>query len=333
MTGTSIRVAVAMVVYSVVGMVNCFCADSTANTEIMKWKDGKKAVFFLAFDDSCQSHVRTAIPELKKRGLSGTFYINPGNGPFKGFQKAWETELPGPGIEYGNHTFTHSGAMTVADFDRELEKSNDEINKCYPDRKQPRLIAYGKPGGIPKEKWGVTDEEMKQSLVRHNLVERPSFFGPPIHLKTTAEILKVVDTAIAKGEMGHLDFHGVGGDWLVTPLDSYIALLDKLVACKDQVWVTDLVSWHKYMTERKGAEVKVLQADKQQVRLQLACKSDPALYDMPLTLSTKVPVEWKECRVVQGAKSVSAPVVDGAVRYDAMPGAVEILIKPMPAMK
>ena len=80
---------------------------------MLKWKDGKKAVFFLMFDDSAPSAVKTVVSELKKRGMAGTFYVVPGGSPFKAAQKAWETELPGPGIVYANHTFSHKGATTT----------------------------------------------------------------------------------------------------------------------------------------------------------------------------------------------------------------------------
>lgn len=301
----------------------------TGATQILKWKDGKQAVFLLEFDDSCESHLKNAIPELKKRGLVGTFYINPGNGPFKNKQRLWETEVPAAGMELANHTFTHSHALDVADFEKELTLSTDVINKCYPDRKQPRLISYGPPGGIKKEKWLVTKDEVKASLAKLHLIERPSFWGPPIHQKSAADCLKTIDQALAKGEMGHLDFHGVGGDWLVTPMDWFRAILDKLDAHREQLWITDPISWHKYLTERKAATVKALAADAKQIRLQLTSTTDPALYDLPLTLATRVPPDWKACQVVQGQTKTKAQVAGGIARFSALPGAAEIILQPI----
>src|SRR2546426_1324490 len=76
---------------------NAAPADAPAGgpgaTTVLKWKDGKKAVFLLMFDDSAPTDIKNVIPELKKRGMTGTFYIVPGGGPFKAAQKAWETEL------------------------------------------------------------------------------------------------------------------------------------------------------------------------------------------------------------------------------------------------
>ncbi len=300
----------------------------TGATKIMKWKDGRQAVFMLEFDDSCETDIKNVIPELKKRGMVGTFYINPGNGPFKNKQGAWEKDVAAAGMEMGNHTFTHSHALNVADFESELTLCTDEINKCYPDRKQPRLISYGPPGGIPKEKWLVSKDEVNASLAKLHLIERPSFYGPPIHMKGAAEVMKVVDFALSKGEMGHLDFHGVGGDWLVTPMDWFLPLLDKLDANRDLLWITDPISWHKYLTERKASEVKVLAADARQIRIQLASTTDPALYDSPLTLATRVPQDWKECQVTQGSSSSTAQAVSGIVRYSALPGTEPISLQP-----
>ena len=296
----------------------------TGETAVLKWRDGKKAVFLLAFDDSCQSHVRNVIPALEKRGMVGTFYINPGNGPFQSMRKVWESELPkNPAVVYGNHTFKHTGATNTVHLDTELARCDAVIHACYPDRKKPFLISFGRPGGVP---WTVSDEEKRAALAKYNLIERPSFFGYPMHIKTTEAVCKLVDQAIAKGDMGHLDSHGVGGDWLTIPMEVFNALLDKLDACRSDVWVTDHITYHKYMTERSSAQVKIVKAEKEQIRLQLSCSADPALYDAALTLETRVPEGWAKCQVAQGETKAECAVANGMVRYAAVPCAVEIVI-------
>jgi peptidoglycan/xylan/chitin deacetylase (PgdA/CDA1 family) len=52
------------------------------DTQILRWKDGKKAAFMLAFDDGCPSHLKHVIPELEKRKIPGTFYLNPAKSLF-----------------------------------------------------------------------------------------------------------------------------------------------------------------------------------------------------------------------------------------------------------
>jgi hypothetical protein len=257
--------------------------------------------------------------------MVGTFYVNQGRPQYRNVLAVWEKELPtNPAVVYGNHTFTHVGATNAAQLDVELSRSAEAIQACYPGRKQPFLVSFGRPGGVP---WKVTEEEKKAALAKYHLVDRPAFFSYPFHVKTTDEVVGLVDKAIAKGDMGHLDFHGVGGDWLITPTAMFKALLNKLAACKDQVWVTDHITYHKYLTERDSAQVKALQADKEQIRIQLSSQAAQELYDTALTLETCVPPEWKACQVEQGAVKSEHPVDNGVVRYAGVPGAGVIVLR------
>jgi len=298
-------------------------------TQVARWKDGKQAAFLLMFDDSSPTHVKNVVPELKKRGLTGTFYINPGAGHYKASKDAWEKEFPAAGMEYANHSLTHTGARDVAHFDGELAACNEVIAKAFPDRKMPRLISFGKPGVKP-EQWRISDAELRELLAKHHLVDRPTFdgHGAAIHFKTGADMLKLVDRALAKGTMECIIFHGVGGDWISMPLPDFIALLDGLAARKDQLWVTDHISAHQYETERSSAEVKVVEAGVKQVRLTLSCKAAPEFYDLPLTLNTQVPAAWRQCQITQGGRKQTA-AAQGVVQYAAVPGGDEIVIQPL----
>ncbi len=290
-------------------------------TQVLKWKDGKKAVFLLAFDDSCPTHLTNVIPELEKRGIIGNFYIIPGKGTLPPKKAQWEKVAASPVVALQNHTFTHVGAKDVAQLDEEFAKANEAIKAFTPEKKWPRLIGYGKPGGVP---WEVSSEDVATLLSNHHLVERPPFWGPPIHQKSAEQCVATIDKALQSGEMGHLDMHGVGGDWLVTPVEWFTAILDKLDAEKENIWVADVVHYIQYKKERETADVKVLQAVPRGIRLSLTTKEDPAFYDLPLTLETAVPADWKECTVKQGTVGKTVPVKDGLVRYDAVPGPEEI---------
>ena len=132
-------------------------------TEILKWKDGKAGVFYLAFDDSCHSHVDCAIPELEARKLIGTFYINPGTERFASHREAWETSIPKTGMVYANHTFTHIGALSVQAFDNEVQLCQEAIAHLLPNKKSPRLISFARPG-VPVENWRITDLQYKEQI-------------------------------------------------------------------------------------------------------------------------------------------------------------------------
>lgn len=295
-----------------------------ADTVIFKWKDGKQGVFMMSFDDSCPSHLKNVIPELTKRKMIGTFYIVTGGPVYQNQKGSWEKAAANPYVVLANHTYTHKGVQDAEDLDQEISKCNESIYACYPDRKNPRLIAFGAPGGVP---WKVSKEELNAALAKYHLINRPSFYGPPFQLKTSAEMFAVVDLALKNENMSHLDFHGVGGDWHVTPMDSFTALLDKLDACRDRLWITDPVSWHQYETERKTAAVKTVQSTPREIRLQLSSQADPSFYDLPLSLATRVPAAWKACTITQATLKTKVAVADGQVNYEAIPGAGEIILQ------
>lgn len=291
---------------------------------MLKWKDGKKAAFMLAFDDSAPSQLKNVVPELERRKIVGNFYLVTGNQLYGALKRRWEAAAKSPYVAVANHTFTHKGVNSAAELEPELARCNEVLHSLKPEGKKPRLFGFGRPGGVP---WKVTPEEQAAALAKNHLCDRPPFFGPPNHYKSAEATVAAVDAAIAKGEMGHLDFHGVGEDWLVTPVEWFTAVLDKLEAVQDQVWITDVVSWHQYVTERSSAEIKLLSSDKEAISLELTSKADPALYDLPLTLATQVPADWENCLVTQGASTKPLLVKNGVVQYDAVPGGGVVTLK------
>lgn len=304
-------------------------ADAVGATKIAHWKDDKACAFILMFDDSASTDVTNVVPELTKRGLPGTFYVNPGSGQWAAKRQAWEKDIPAAGtFELANHTFTHKGGKNVDEIAIEISKANDAIHAATPALPWPRLVSYGQPGGIKKESWPVTKEELAALLVQNHLIDRPNFGGrgAMIDLKSSAEMLAHADKAIAKGSMECIVFHGVGGDWIVTPLPMFIEVLDGLVTRKEKMWFTGHIPAHQYATERDGATVKPGAATASAIHLQLTCTADPKFYDQALTLMTTVPTGWTDCTIDQGKRHAEATVHDGVVRYDAVPGTDDIVL-------
>src|SRR5690606_36114187 len=100
------------------------CAHAAVgDTRVATWKDDRTAAFLLMFDDGWPSHWQVAIPEMAKRGLIGTFYINPAKTEFIKFQAQWDKLMPETGMIYGNHTMTHHGV-------RDIEHARWEIGEC-----------------------------------------------------------------------------------------------------------------------------------------------------------------------------------------------------------
>ncbi len=299
--------------------------EKKTGTRILKWKGGKQAAFLLGFDDCGVTHLTNVIPALEKRKMVGSFYVNPGSPQWKKHLPEWEEAAKNPYVVLCDHTFLHLGTQSVEELEADVVKTNAIIYALTPQLKNPRIIVFRTPGGVP---WKVSAKERDAVLAKYHMVNRPWLDGPPLTMKSLPPVLATVDRALAKGETGFVDFHGIGGDGNSSPVEWFVALLDKLDEHRDQFWITDTVSWFQYQEERKKSQLKVLPSDVSQVRVGLTCSSDPAYYDLPLTLAVEVPASWKECKVTQGAKTWQATAAGGEVRFDVLPGADEIVVQP-----
>jgi hypothetical protein len=212
-----------------------------------EWLDGKRAAILLAFDDNAPTHLDVVIPELEKRQIVGTFYVIPGGNLFQERRAEWQRTTRSSYVVLANHTFTHRGATSVSELERELEQCSEALYALRPELPTPRLLAFGRPGGVP---WTVSPDEVTRSLEKFHLIHRPRFDHPATPQKSpeqiTDEMLAIVDGALATGEAAQIGFHGVGGDWHSTPLECFGALLDKLEAHRDELWITNPVSLYQF---------------------------------------------------------------------------------------
>lgn len=305
------------------------------DTKVARWKDDRTATFLLMFDDGWPSHWQVAIPEMQKRGIVGTFYINPEKGEYKKFEEKWTTEIPETGVVvFGDHTMTHQGV-------KDVEHAEYEIGECakyirnVTKKPKPELLSYAQPGVGPG-KWNLSDEDTKVILKKYKLIDRPTFrgHGAVYHLKTTEEMLALADKAIAEKGMEYLIVHGVERiepDWGYQdfwPLkqDVFFPLLDGLKerSEKKELWVTDHITQHKYEVQRDASEVKVLRKIERGIELELKCSADADLYDGSLTLITEVPKSWNKVIVTQGDQKTEVTAKEGSVKFDALPGTIRL---------
>jgi polysaccharide deacetylase len=302
------------------------------STRIARWQDNRKATFLLMFDDSWPSHWQVAAPELVKRGLIATFYLNPGKGEFQKFKDHWDKELWQQGMVYGDHTMTHKGVKDFENADWEIGQCANIIRRMVPDKDphRPRLLSYAQPG-VAQGAWNITDGQLNELLKKYHLVSRADAKGhmAVYHLKTAAEMLALADQAIEKGGVEYLIIHGVERvkpdwgyqDFWALKQDILLPVLDGLKERRDRgdLWITDHISAHQYEKERDGATVRTLEAGDRQIRLELTSTADPKFYDLPLTLVTQVPNAWRLAKATQGSREVAVKVKEGTAQFQAVP--------------
>ncbi len=302
------------------------------DTKVAKWKDDRTAAFLLMFDDGWPSHWQVAIPEMAKRGLVGTFYINPEKGEYKKFEEKWTKEIPQTGMVLANHTMTHKGVTDLENAEYEVGDCAEYIRKVTA-RPKPELLSYGQPG-VGEGKWNITKEELDGLLEKHHLIDRPPFkgHGAVYHLQTTEQMMALAEKAIGEKGMEYLILHGVERkepdwgyqDFWALKQDVFFPLLDRLKEKSDngELWITDHITQHKYEVQREATGVKMIGTSPTEIRLEVKCSADAKWYDGVLTFITEVPGDWKKAVISQGDAKTTAHVKDGVVRFDALPGVV-----------
>ena len=308
-----------------------FMGDSvraaTCDTTMAKWRDGKAAAVGLAFDDSLWSHVDYVIPMLAKKGLVGSFWVNPATNRYGYGVETWEDRAWDLGMELCSHTMNHTGAKSY-------EEAEYEIGECTKILRALRPSGAGKfmlflRGGATD--WKIMDAQMAELMKKYELTRGRG--GGKDHggdEKTPKEVVGYVKEAEADGEFHCIGYHGVGpyAEWLPASAESFEALTDYLESARERVWNGTCGEIHKYRKERESAKAAVVEAADGKIRLDLTCAEDPAFYDAALTLDTVVPLGWKNCLVAQAGVETVFPVRKGVVRYTAVPGRGEIALTP-----
>jgi hypothetical protein len=296
---------------------------SNGSTTIARWKNNKNGAFTMNFDDSMISQADIAVPAFIERGLVGTWYINPGTTRYKLRQEVWEVTCPEKGQDLGVHSMTHKGASSYEQADWEIGENVRIIWSLRPPNVS-KLLSFCWPGATT---WEISDKQKKELMTKYHLIHRRSMISARTDLGVDGDVMiKSAQKAISQRTWVSIHFHGIGDEYLSVEEDDFIQLLDYLVTVKDKLWIAGYINVHKYIEERDSAEVKLLEADSNQIRLRLTSQKNPALYDEPLTLITTVPSHWEDCLVVQDGNSAIFKVFSGSVMYNAIPGKGEIVL-------
>lgn len=290
------------------------------NTTIAKWKDNKKGAYTLRFDDSMMSHKDHTVPNLVKRGLVGSFFLNPATNRYGYGIDVWESQASRIGIELCPHTMNHIGAGDFMEADYEIGESFRTVWMLNPPDKS-KLYPFNRGGGT---EWPDGYRETIQSNypVADYSTESVRYSGKD----DLNELIDFAKQAMQDDAWHTVLTHGTGPnlEWLGFEVSNFEALLDYLESVKDKMWVGNAGDIYKYVIERKMARVDLVKSDAGSIQLNLTSEVEPELFDYPLTLITDVPATWEYCKVIHGDMVGIYPVVSGKVMYEATPNRGEI---------
>lgn len=259
-------------------------------------------------------------------------------------------QLAADGHEIGSHTITHPrlDALDDANIRYELEQSRLEIREQVGEK---HTFSVEAPFGIEDERAMTFVHEIypaARNRMPHPWLDelnRSSRRDPResdrtyvqwqrgILTATTTETARSwLDTAVGDDRIWLvLVIHGVEGiGWESVSRSTLAAFFDDLAARQDRLWVATFQDVTKYVRERMSATVRATH-DGDAIRIALTHALDPSLYDLPLTLKTRVPDGWTSARIAQGDEmrtvSVARDAGSAHVVYQAKPNGEPIVVE------
>ena len=269
---------------------------------IAKWHRNMDAAVSLRFDDSCKTHVRRAIPILNQFGIKGTFMVNPGRRAYQKAKKFWEKSVLDMGHHLGNHTWNHHGATTLEKADFEIGGVSKLIWKLQPD--QSKLLVFASGGGGKKwggRHWRDADNGYKQLIQKYHLIDLYDGTHPYISADTRTsvhEMLKATQQAIADKSHQAFTFHRIGrpattikglARYILRKYDitfrkkDFYYFIRHIADMKNEICIAPLLNVLKYKTEYQSAELIETDRQTRALKFDLKIKTDPDLFDHPLT--------------------------------------------------
>jgi peptidoglycan/xylan/chitin deacetylase (PgdA/CDA1 family) len=352
-----------------VGRPNEAIIEETARVPTNKdnFFERASAIGFLGYEGTLEYHTRAGELYDEGKNLEQAYrvldeaYEKVRNGVFKPIHGqgnsaedhrtiTWDElrQLANRGYEFASHTVTHPrlAVLDDANLAYELEKSRQDILDHLGVK---HTFSVECPYGTENER-AVHAALLRYQVARNYMpdaevddLDRWNKKDPAASHKeyvrwqrgplteTPTELMKSwVDKAAAQGNIWLvLVFHGVDGvGWkpkTSVELKDYFGYIN---AKKQSLWVATFQDVSKYIREREHGEV-VSYRDGEQISVVLRSDLTDLSYDLPLTLKTYVPEEWKTVEVQQGERTKQITDVvreNGAdyVLYQAIPNTEDV---------
>jgi len=287
---------------------------------IAKWYNNYDAAISLRFDDSHESHVEFVIPLLNEFNFKATFMVIPRRRSYLKYKDFWEKEVPEMGHRLGNHTMHHRGARTLKEADYEIGETSRIIWSLYPENS--KLLVFASGGG---ERWGGklwkdASEDYKKIVRKYHLIDLYDGNHPSVSVSSRTSVQKLcesINDAVKLKKYQPFAFHYFGypdikdavrfvlnGYHLTYKKEKFIEFIRCLDKSREQVWVAPMVQILKYQEEYKSAQLKLIETNKNSMKMKLTVRTDPTLYDQKITIA--VPGEYPAGvkRVYQNKKQI-----------------------------
>lgn len=298
-------------------------------TAVATWQGAAKAAVSLVFDDGYQSTLDHTLQPLVDAGLAATHAVPSAHvgadldglavAPLEDWRRAVAL-----GMEVGSHGSTHAvlSQLPAARLTQELE---DWLQWW-------RGIGAQRPGPTLTYPTGRFDDKVIQEARRLGFIAGRAT-GSGINPPSPPDLLALVSQGTSALDAAGLETTtaqaSAAGGWLIErwhlvaesnptnyccwnrPAD-FVAHVKQLRRDQDAgaLWVAPLNEVARYVRERDQLRIHTVRTTPQEIVFALATELDPAVFDLPLTLTTVVPASWAEVSVRWSESTAALTVQD-----------------------
>lgn len=294
--------------------------SAMAQVEVAEYYGNRKAAVSYTFDDGMEEHYTLLFPELKKRGIKGTFAINGASivsGRNRNNKVTWAQlrEMAADGQEMSNHAWKHRKLTRLSDEDMRVEVQRNDT------------LIYDSVGVFPRTfiyPYNSKSNKVVEFCSRDRVgtrIEQVSVGSK----RDSTWLRHWVDGLIEKGEWGIGMTHGItnGYDSIGTDPSRFWHHLDYACSQQDQLWIATFHDVSAYKAERENIQLTVKEK-KRKITVKPHLTLDRSLFHHPLTLivNTDRPV-----RVKQDGKPIDVIHKDGKAVFNFNPHGGKITIR------
>lgn len=297
------------------------------NAEICKFYNNKTAAVSLTYDDGMLEHYTLVAPELEKRGLRGTFWINGNivgsaetpNGP----RLTWDNikEMHERGHEMTSHTWSHPNCRKVgfeafmADVARNDSAFMEHLGY------KPMTLAYP---------FNAMTAAVVKAVEEGRIGSRTfqTGHGQQNNKQDIGKMTQWLNALIEKGEWGVTMTHGikVGYDKWYKPEELWM-FYDTLKANGEKVWTAVFADVQSYVKEREATTLEIRKQSAKKLVLRPVMTLDAAIYRHPLTINITNIAPGREVTAGQDGRTLTVMQCDGNTLVNIMPSGGDVTVR------
>ncbi|HEX8547990.1 MAG TPA: polysaccharide deacetylase family protein [Cytophagaceae bacterium] len=315
------------------------------------WFENKKAAVSITFDDNCDGQFTSALPEMNKRNIRGTFYVNTGQGSCSNPTR-WDLIKTAAvaNHEIGAHTINHLDLNTVSESEitHQVKDCRDTINarlgnqKCltiaYPFGSGGTIAESEKVRNIVKQYFisgrgaGINYEV---GYIPYNTYKNTNFTNwdyqvesYAVEAKTTkSEYDIVLDRTIQNGGWFIPQYHGIdrGNEFGIIPSSLFIEHVTSIAQRANSIWAAPYVEAFMYHKEKRNATLVAASEDNNGWVLELKDFLPNNIYNHPLTVRLKRP-SWMVYAITQNNQQLSYTTDGDTLQFNAVPDNGSIIV-------